>query len=419
MFPSSVIRTLANSEEMLAETHNFVGLAAHLKGPVDIDALATAYDALLEAHPVLTAHLERGQDGRHQIVTDDFLPPELQVVELDDPAAQSPPLHLDQSEALVHLRVTIRDGQAHPTLYVHHSLADGHHMFSLIEELLSYYTDLVSTGSIRAVTVQPAPEPIEAVLAERGIHKQKRSGIERFMPAMFAYDLPPSRRAAMGDKPPHPVRVPMESCRLSERHTDSIVALCRTNGFGLTAMLSAVVLLAEWQLRGTPNIPVPFIYTVDLRYFLTPPVSATGCTNPVGLATYLAEIDRKTSVVDLARDIAETFRSDLSDGVIQQSRLHFSPQYVGNAPGLPDVVLLSDDGLVPPVRTPPDLEVISTHGELYFAVSAGIEIYITQIFGGHLNVEYHSHGPAPERTIETIRSLLCAIAEQHAATEVS
>ena len=149
MFPSSVIRKLANSEEMLAETHNFVGLAAHLKGPVDIDALAAAYDALLEAHPVLTAHLERGQDGRHQIVTDDLLPPELEVVELDDPAAQSPPLHLDQSEALVHLRVTIRDGQAHPTLYVHHSLADGHHMFSLIEELLSYYTDLVSTGSIR------------------------------------------------------------------------------------------------------------------------------------------------------------------------------------------------------------------------------------------------------------------------------
>ena len=111
--------------------------------------------------------------------------------------------------------------------------------------------------------------------------------------------------------------------------------------------------MAEWQLRGTPNIPVPLIYTVDLRYFLTPPVSATGCTNPVGLATYLAEIDRKTGVVDLARDIAETFQADLSDGVIQQSRLHFSPQYVGNAPGLPDVVLLSDNGLVPPVRTPP------------------------------------------------------------------
>jgi phenolphthiocerol/phthiocerol/phthiodiolone dimycocerosyl transferase len=419
VFPSSVIRKLANSEEMLAETHHFVGLGAHVKGPVDIDALSAAYDALLEARPVLTARLERGADGRHQILADDLLPAGLEVVELDDPAAESPPPHFDQSESLVHLRVTIRDGQAQPTLYVHHSLADGHHLFGLVEELLSYYTDVVCTGSIRPVTVQPAPEPIEAVLAERGIQKQKRSGIERFLPAMFAYDLPPSRRAATGVRPSSPVRVPMVSCRLSERHTDNIVALCRAHGLGLTALLSAVVLMAEWQLRGTPNIPVPLIYTVDLRYFLSPPVSATGCTNPVGLATYLAEIDRKTGVVDLARDIAETFRSDLSDGVIQQSRLHFSPQYVGNAPGLPDVVLLSDNGLVPPVRTPPGLEVISTHGELYFAVGAGIEIYFTQIFAGELNVEYHSHGPAPERSVETIRSLLCAIAEQHAASGVS
>ena len=128
------------------------------------------------------------------------------------------------------------------------------------------------------------------------------------MPAMFAYDLPPSRRATTGVKPASPLRVPMVSCRLSEHHTDNIVALCRAHGLGLTSVLSAVVLMAEWRLRGTLNIPVPLIYTVDLRYFLSPPVSATGCTNPVGLATYLAEIDRKTRVVDLARDIAETFQ---------------------------------------------------------------------------------------------------------------
>src|ERR1044071_3643153 len=142
-FPSAVIRKLANSEEMLAETHNFVGLGAEVKGEVDLEALSAAYDALLESRPVLTARLERGPDGRHQIVADDLLPAGIEVVELDSPAAEGPPLHFDQSESLVHLRVTIRDGQAQPTLYVHHSLADGHHMYSLIEELLSYYTDLV------------------------------------------------------------------------------------------------------------------------------------------------------------------------------------------------------------------------------------------------------------------------------------
>ena len=127
----------------------------------------------------------------------------------------------------------------------------------------------------------------------------------------------------------------------------------------------------------------------------------------MGLATYLAEIDHKTGVVDLARDIAETFRKDLSDGVIQQSRLHFSPQYVGNPPGMPDVVMHSDNGMVPPVRTPPDLEL------------TGIQIYFTQIFAGKLNIEYHSHGPAPERSVEVMRSLFCTIAEEQVATGVS
>lgn len=416
MFPSSVIRKLANSEEMLAETQNFVGLGAHVKGPVDVDALSDAFDALLEAHPVLTAHLERGPDGRHQIVTDDFLPPGIEVVELDDPDAEEPPLHFDQNESLVHLRLTLRDGQAQPTLYVHHALADGHYMFSLIEEWLSYYTELVCTGRIRSVTAEPAPEPLEAVLAERGIHKQKRSGIERFMPAMFAYDLPPSRRASTAVQPESPVLVPMVACWLSERETTNLVEFGRAHRLGLNAMLSAVLLMAEWQLRGRLNIPVPYIYPVDLRYLLSPPVSATGCTNPVGLATYLAEIDHKTGVVDLARDIAETFRADVADGVIQQSRLHFSPQYVGNPPGLPDFVMFADNGVVPPMRTPPDMEVTACHGEFYFAVGAGIDMYTSKVFAGQLNIEYHSHGPTPERSIEAVRSLLCAVAEQHAAT---
>ena len=419
MFPSSVIRKLANSEEMLAETENFVGLGADVRGPIDIDVLEAAYEALLETRPYLTTRIERGPDGRHQLVIDDLVPEGIEVVELDDPAAEDPPLYFNQSESLVHLRVTIRDGQAQPTLYVHHSLADGHHMYSLIEELLSFYTDLIGTGEIRRPGVQPVPESIEAVLAERGIHKQKRSGIERFMPAVFAYDLPPSRRAVTSDKPAFPVKVPMVSCRISEQHTDSIIALCRAKSIGLTAMLSAILLMAEWRIRGSANIPIPLIYTVDLRYFLSPPVSATGCTNPVGLTTYLGEIDRKTDVVELARSIFETFKADLADGVIQQSRLHFSPQYVGNALGLPDVVLLSDNGLVPPVRTPPGLEVISTRGELYFAVSSGIEIYFTQIYAGQLNVEYHSFGPEPEKSVETISALLCAVAEQYAENGVN
>jgi hypothetical protein len=164
MFSSSVIRKLSRSEEMFAETESFVGLATLVKGPIDVDALSAAFEAMMEAHPVLGGHLEQGPDGRHQIAVDDLLHPGIEVVETDDPAL-SPPMHFDQRESLIHLRLTLRDGSAQLGLYIHHSLADGHHAFSLMEELFSYYTDLLCTGRIRRVTIHAAPTPLEAVLA--------------------------------------------------------------------------------------------------------------------------------------------------------------------------------------------------------------------------------------------------------------
>lgn len=417
MFPSSGIRKLARSEEMFAETHNFVGLAAHAEGPLDTDALSDAFDALLQAHPVLGGHLEQVSDGRWEIVLDDLMHPGMEVVELDSDA-EAPALIFDQTVSLVHLRLTVRDGKAQPTLYIHHSLADGHHQFSLIEELFSTYTDLVTTGTTRPATVHSAPEPLEVILANRGVQKKARSGLERLLAAMFVYDLPPSRRTSSDVNPVLPQRVPMRYCKLSEQDTENIINFCRAHRLGLNSLLSAVVLMAEWQLRKTPNIPVPYVYPVDLRYLLSPPVSATESTNPVGIATYLAEIERGTDVVALARDINDTFKTDIADGVIQQSFLHFSPQYVGNPPGLPDVVMFTDNGVVPQLRTPPGLELTGSHGELYFAVGSGIEIYTSKIFAGQLMIEYHSHGPEPEKSVAAIEAQLRDIAAKQAAGSV-
>ncbi len=177
MFPSSVIRKLANSEEMLAETHNFVGLAAHVEGPIDIDACRMPLTRCSKHTRSSPPASSVGADGRHQFVTDDLSALGNRGGGGRWPGRPKVPLsHFDQSESLVHLRLTIRDGQAHPTLYVHHALADGHHMFGLIEELLSYYTDLVCTGSIGPVTAQPTPESIETVLADRGIQKAAALG---------------------------------------------------------------------------------------------------------------------------------------------------------------------------------------------------------------------------------------------------
>ena len=134
----------------------------------------------------------------------------------------------------------------------------------------------------------------------------------------------------------------------------------------------------------------------------------------MGIATYLAEIRRDTDIVELARDINDTFKNDIAEGVIQQSFLHFSPQYVGNPPGLPDVVMFTDNGIVPPMPTPAGMTLTGSHGELYFAVGAGIEIYTSKIFGGRLNIEYHSHGPDPEKRTAAIEALLRDVAARQA-----
>jgi hypothetical protein len=414
MFPTTVIRTLARSEEMFAETHNFVALTAELHGQLEIDAMAEAFDALLEMHPVLGGHLERDPDGRYQIVVDDLLHPGIEVVESEEATETPPPIHLDQNASLVHLRLTVRDGRVEPTFFIHHCLADGHHQFSFVEELFSAYTDLVCTGMLVPTSAQPAPPPLEAILAERGVTRQKRTGLERFVPAMFAHQLPPSRRAATAARHVLPQHVPVQRCRFTADETRSLVSFCRAQGLRTNALLSAAILLAEWEIRDTPHIPVPYLYPVDLRYLLSPPVSATACTNPLGVATFLAQIDRRTDIAELAREIGAAYAADVADGVIQQSLLHFSPQYVGNPPGLPDLVMFTDNGFIPPVRTPPGLELTGCHSDMFFAVDAGIDMYSGGILADRLFLEHHAHAPAPEAGIVVLRRLLGNIAQRQA-----
>lgn len=405
MFESSVLRPLAESEKMFAETHNFVGLGAHLRGPVDVDLLEEAFETLLEVHPVLAARIEAdGADG-FRIVADDMLPTGLVLASGGADSEQ----RFDQAQSLVRLVVDTSGQEVGATLYVHHALADGHHQFALIEELFGFYTDLATTGDCRPGPLRPAPPPLEEVLAERNVVKLRRSGLERFMPAMYAYDLPPSRRAVTGEHPDRPVKVPMAQYTFDAEATDALFALSRAERVSVNGIVSAAVLLAEWRLRGATAVPVPYIYPVDLRYVLSPAVAATACTNPVGVATYLAEIDESTDALTLARNIAETFRADLAEGVIQQSLLHFRPAYVGNPPGLPDMVMVTDNGVVPPVRTPPGVELSAVHGELYFQVASGIEMYTSKVFDGRLQLEYHTHGVDPAHSLDMVAQLLSGL----------
>lgn len=415
-FPTSVIRKLAPSEEMFAQSQTYFGGTVYLNGQVDIDAMFDAFDALLQAHPVLAGHFERGSDGLHHIVVDDFLPSGIRVVDKEDqPAIQ---LRLDQAVSLVYLRVKPTGARTEVTLYTHHSLTDGQHHMGLVWELFSWYTDLVCTGDIEPVDSQPAPDPLEVVLEKRGVHKQSRSGFERLLPALYAYELPPSSRDTAGGNPDFPTLTPSARCQLTERETQDLIAFSRDRKLSLNAVIAAAMLLAEWQVRATPYIPVPYLYIADLRLLLNPPVDPTAATNPLGVATFLAEINPNTGIVDLATDIVDAYRTDLSDGVIQQSLLHYNLHYGGSPPGLPDPVMASHMGELPGLRTPPGVSVDGVRVNLYAANAAGVDFYFSLLVDGRLQIERHSHMPDPEKTIDAIQSLLRAVpAENNWMTE--
>jgi hypothetical protein len=406
VFGSTPIRYLSPSEEFYATAENFIGLVVTLRGPVDAGAMAEAFEMLLRAHPAHSGHLEKGADGRHQIMVDDY---EHEGMWLEKPGADADGRQPDQSVALLNLRLKPGQESSELTLYTHHALADGHHQFALLEKLFGWYTDIVAGAGVGRVKAEPIPVALEDVLAQRGIEKLARFGLERFLPAIFAYELPASKRNA-GRVGPQSVRVPSASCRLSRQETQDLAGICADQRISVNALVAAAILMAEWTIRQTPHLPIPYIYPVDLRFFLTPPVGATEATNPVGMAMYLAQISPGTDIIELARDIVEAFRADLADGVIAQSFLHFGTEYQGNPPGLPDVVMATDGGELPPLRTPPDLAVEQYDLEVRFtSTSAGVDMYSIGTYDGRLLVSYNSHGPDLDRYVAEIHKLLVGV----------
>jgi hypothetical protein len=405
-FPTSVIRNLAPSEEWYAQSKTFGAITLQLSGTLDVEAVSLAFDALLQSHPVLSGHLEEGPDGGHQIVADDLLHP---GIWLGEQASGAAGIDLDPQVSLVNLMVRPANGQAEVTLYAHHSVADGNHAAALLFELFTRYTDVVRTGDPGAVVPQQAPEALETLLEQRGIGKHQRSGLERFMPAMFAYDLPPRPWAESLSAPTKPVPAPTARGRLTKQETTALMEFGLAHRLFLNPVVSAGILLAEWKLRDTPEIPIPYVYVVDLRALLKPPVPVTGATNPLGMATYLATITPQTTLADLARDIADNLAADLADGVVQQSMLHFKPQYDAGQRGLPDVVSSTNFGRTPVLPTPPGLFVEEWQSDVYRASSV-LDMYSVGIFGERLAVEHHTYAAQPQRSVDLVLSVLRAAA---------
>ncbi|MDP7702949.1 MULTISPECIES: phthiocerol/phthiodiolone dimycocerosyl transferase [unclassified Mycobacterium] len=404
MFPGSVIRKLSRSEEVFAQYEVFTAVTVQLRGRVDADALSEAFDALVDAHPILASHLEHSPDGDWNLVSDDMLHAGIVVQEGADNACE---ITLDQTQTLLNLRLTLHENSSELTIFLHHSIADGHHGAGLFDELFSRYTDVVTTGDPGPVNPQPAPQPLEVVLEQRGVKKLGMTGVERFLPVMFAYDLPPAVKPTLVATPGLPQPVPVTRVRLSEQETADLVEFAHENRVSVNTVVAAAILMTEWRLRETPHVPIPYVYPVDLRYFLSPPVAPTEATNLVGVATYLAEVGPDTDIVDLATDIGVTFRSDIADGIIQQSGLNFGVAFEGTPAGLPPLVFCTDVSALPSVRMPAGIELEGFRGQFYCSITVPLDFYGCGMSGDHLVIENHGHSPQRKDSLEAIRELLC------------
>ncbi|CAM4396771.1 Phthiocerol/phthiodiolone dimycocerosyl transferase [Mycobacterium basiliense] len=416
MFPGSVIRKLSHSEEVFAQYEVFTSMTMQLRGAVDVDALSEALDALVEAHPVLASHLEPGPDGGWNLVADDLLHSGIRVVDRSNGApsgADELPadVRLSQAESLLNMRLTLGEGASELTVWLHHSIADGHHGAGLLEELFTRYTAVVNTGDPGPIVPEPAPAPLEVVLEQRGVKKLGVTGVERFMPVMFAYDIPPAEKPTLIATPGSPKAVPVTRIRLTEQETADVVEFSRENRLSVNTVVAAAILLTEWQVRQTPHVPIPYAYPVDLRYFLNPPVRPTESTNLVGVATYLAEIGADTDIVDLAADIGASFRTDLADGLIQQSALNFGVAFEGTPPGLPPLVFCTDVSAFE-VPTPTGLQLGEFQGQFFCSITVPLDFYGCGVQDGKIVIEHHGHIPAQE-VLDAIRSLLCTVPSEY------
>ncbi|PXX61558.1 phthiocerol/phthiodiolone dimycocerosyl transferase-like enzyme [Nocardia tenerifensis] len=453
MTTSTVVRPLAPSELVFAGIGVYVGYAVRVSGRLDLAALSAAYEAVVRAYPVLGARLEPSGDGGYDLLGSGGAP-EISVVDDDSDRLLVDP-KLDQREALSAVCV-VRDGDtASVTLLTHHSIVDAYHSLAVLAELWSCYTDAVA-GRSPERAVREYPASIEQLLAERGIEKMDYPAADESMdtavssaadPAadtitsLFTGEQADSTVSPTGDPSAdtnaaltakqsadtnasptaeqstdaavapttdatsptdEPVdedgwqRVPSVSrCHLSQAETAALVELGHREGVTINGLVSAAILLGEAELREVPLTDLLYLYPVDLRTRITPMVGRTDGTNLLGFANYLPT--EPLGLVDLARSICASLRDALAAGIVQQTPLHI-PDLTGSAATPhPGMVLVTNWGRVPELRTPEGLRINDFRSTLTSTSNPDVPIppqqrgatCILSTFDGRLSIEIH------------------------------
>ncbi|MFQ6329981.1 phthiocerol/phthiodiolone dimycocerosyl transferase family protein [Nocardia sp. CWNU-33] len=350
MSTASVIRPLAPSEQMFAFGEVFVGYSVRVSGRLDLNALSTAFDAIVRAFPILGARLEAVEAGGHVLVAAAGAAPGISVVD-GDPEQLLTAAKFDQSVAVGALCV-VRDGDsASVTLVIHHSVADAYHALAILGDLWFYYR-AATEGRLPEPEIHPYPEPVEALLAARGIEKFPNPAAAAPAPGLAVTSTPAPDTIDPGYQMSQTTR-----CRLSKAATAQLVDLGHREQVTVHGLVSAAILLMEAEIRALPLTELMYLYSVDLRTRVSPPIGLTDGTDVLGFTNYVPGADAGTTLIGLARGVCDALQAAVDSGFVQQTPLQIPDVVAAGPPRVPGMVMATNWGRVPQLPAQQDLRI--------------------------------------------------------------
>ncbi|RMI33423.1 phthiocerol/phthiodiolone dimycocerosyl transferase family protein [Nocardia stercoris] len=394
-----IYRRLAPSEEIFVASEHYFAMTLLVRGPLRIEALDAAVTAMCAAAPMLAARIADVTDGyayaaggqRQQLFVTD-----------GDPDAPLNAAELARHDLLFGVFVVRAGDRAAVSMQFHHSLADGPRGLSLLAQLWSLYGD-ATAGRALIPAPQPFPEPVETLLAERGVVK-------------FGEPDPEPRETIRLDVDPEAkfVAPHLASAALTVAETDALLALAARQEVTLNGLVSAALLLAETELGGIPLHELLYVFMVDLRARLNPPLAPMDGSNIMGFAAYMPAADVAAELVPLARAVNEHLRVSLEYGVVQQTPLHSSNMPDSSALEMPNLVMCTNLGRIPDLTGTETLDVEDFVLLGSLSARGRRPTYQVRTFAGRLSVDWPHYDDTPEAAqhrVDTVIGTLRAAVE--------
>lgn len=320
---------------MFAANRTTVAYSVLGTGALDRGALATAFQALVRAFPLLGARLV--PDAAGWVVEPVSRVPALR----DGLALEIPATGFDvvDADAVCALDLVQRSDHFRLTWLTHHSVADARPSLRYLQVLCELYTDTVQMGRPRALPPHPLPRSLEAFLAERGFD----------VPTAPA--APAARPRDEAAATPGP-RFRDGRTRLAHDDTRALFDVARAHGLTVHGIVCAVILLAARELSASPEFGV--VSSVDLRTRAGEPLAPEAGTVIQGLDTAVITVGLDDDPIRLGAVVLDSLSANLTSRKVHETFLRnqqVRPRTIAQP------LMVTNWGRIPPLPLPSGIRV--------------------------------------------------------------